>query len=89
MSQAKLPMKDVWRIQSWWSDCNACFPRLTAARTSFGSEKGLGCVYLGDAVVDGDLQVNDGSEDALPEATARELGYKKPSTALGHDAEVG
>ena len=41
-----------------------CFPRLTAARTRFGSAvhtKGLGIsVCLGDEAVDGELQVDDG-----------------------------
>ena len=40
-----------------------------------GPYEGLGIgVCLGDEVVDGDLQVNDGSEHASLEATARELG---------------
>ena len=51
---------------------------MTAARTRFGSAvqtKGLGLsVCLGDEAVDGDLEINDGSEDAALEASARELG---------------
>ena len=40
-----------------------------------GPYEGLGIgVCLGDEVVDGGLQVNDGSEHASLEATARELG---------------
>jgi hypothetical protein len=39
------------------------------------SDEGFGIgVCLGDEVVDGDLQVNDGPEHASLEATARELG---------------
>lgn len=40
-----------------------------------GPYEGFGIgVCLGDEAVDGDLQVNDGSEHASLEATARELG---------------
>jgi hypothetical protein len=39
--------------------------------------------------VDGDLKFGDGSEHSTFEAPVGELGEKKPSTALSHEAEVG
>jgi hypothetical protein len=54
-----------------------------------GPDEGFGIgVCLGAEAVDSDLQVDDGSEHAALEATARGLG-EEASTALSQDAEVG
>ena len=54
------------------------FPAFDSGEDAFwigGPYEGFGIgVCLGDEAVDGELQVNDGSEHASLEATARELG---------------
>ena len=54
------------------------FPALDSGENTLwigGPYEGFGIgVCLGDEAVDGDLQVNDGSEYASLEATTRELG---------------
>ena len=54
-----------------------------------GPNKGFGIgVRLGNEAVDGDLQVNNGSEHAALETALGQDG-EKPSTALSQEAEVG
>ena len=50
-----------------------------------GPDEGFG---IGHEAVDGELQIDDGLEEAALETLACELA-KKPSTALSQDAEVG
>lgn len=68
---------------------------MTAAKTRLGSrgpDEGFGIgVCLGDEVVDGGLQVNDGSKHASLEATARELSeeaFNRIKPGCGGQGEV-
>jgi len=55
----------------------------------FGPDKGLRvCIVLIQVSVDGSLKVDDGPEDAAPEASSGQE-EKKVSTALSQELEVG
>src|SRR5260370_10189938 len=77
---------------TYWSDSNVWFPRLTAARTRFGSAvqtKGLGSAFV-SATKRLIATCRSTTDRNTPRLRRRRVSLeKKPSTALSQDAEVG
>src|SRR5260370_8808586 len=77
---------------TYWSDSNVWFPRLTAARTRFGSAvqtKGLGSAFVSAAkrLI---ATCSSTTDRNTPRLGRRRVGLgQKPSTALSQEAVVG